>query len=450
MLLWSTWAFMILNHFAIKIAIISQIPHGKKITVALALFVGFLASRAKSQTALGRNLAIFSLFLVLGVFAELSHSDLWRYPQLATQQAKTSESPKHVFLIVLDMFSYEHTIEENKNNRVLQAAKELSQKHSLTLYQNHYTGFPVTIQSIPQIIGNSGQPWDAQGNMLFSKDSIFKKFAGNEHEVRIFARSPSYCRYYAKYSSFCSTEPGKNLGLLEYFTAEFAQSLKIMAVTLHPNLLAIYSKKLSKDDLLRLPESALAQIDEFEKHFTDLPRNQSTFSYLHTLFPHSPFVVDPGCQIIDSLQGKDSSLFFEPEQKKRYQDQALCAISKLDRMIEELKSIGLWQQSTFLVVSDHGRPGAVLDPNRQSSLEVRNSAHVFAWSHSPGQKAGRSIAGLTSNSELSSFLENSIDVLPPQPFVLHTLYEQSQGVVKKSIYKSTEGTHWILQSDDLD
>lgn len=93
------------------------------------------------------------------------------------------------------------------------------------------------------------------------------------------------------------------------------------------------------------------------------------YVYYHALPPHAAYVYDRNCKFIRGVPNT--------QYKASYQENALCALRLLDRLVAKLKELGRYDNALILVHSDHGHTLAARGFAEQTYRVVRDNKLTF-------------------------------------------------------------------------
>ena len=78
--------------------------------------------------------------------------------------------------------------------------------------------------------------------------------------------------------------------------------------------------------------------------FSNLNSDKKTFKFIHNLLTHKPWMIDNNCQIVDKDFKGYKGIF----------NSGYCSIKSLNIFFEKLKSLGVYDKTKIIIISDHG------------------------------------------------------------------------------------------------
>lgn len=97
--------------------------------------------------------------------------------------------------------------------------------------------------------------------------------------------------------------------------------------------------------------------DAFFTSFTASDENDFSVRYVHFVFTHFPVDLDASC-----AYRADSAAWFEANQNyEGIKNEAICALDKAETLIRRLKKLGVYDNTTIVFKSDHGKPANFYD-----------------------------------------------------------------------------------------
>lgn len=178
------------------------------------------------------------------------------------------------------------------------------------------------------------------------------------------------------------------------------------------------------------PIAALPVFDQLISDVVTAPKG--TMFFAHLLIPHSPYSLDSSCRIrrpvldwklislpipLDSGQvNTDSS---RAARYDDYIDQAQCALTKIDELIDALKSAGKFETSTIIVHGDHGSKISRFRPRKFFKDKLEDQDYYDGFSTLFAVKAPHIAAGYDLRMlPLERLLRHATDAdseSPPEP-----------------------------------
>lgn len=96
--------------------------------------------------------------------------------------------------------------------------------------------------------------------------------------------------------------------------------------------------------------------------------------YVHTTFTHFPVDFDENCK----YKSDEKSWFKNYQNEKGIKNQSICAVKKFIEFINKLKDLKVYDNSTIIFKSDHGKPSNYFD-NYPQNLRINGSPY---WGYS--------------------------------------------------------------------
>ena len=131
--------------------------------------------------------------------------------------------------------------------------------------------------------------------------------------------------------------------------------------------------------------NSLRFVDVFERSAAS-SASRPTFKFMHLMLPHPPYRFNARCEPAPRAK--------EPE-KKKYEDQAACALRLAERMLSTLKTLGIYDRSTIVITADHGYSVHYLPFQRPKQLPIMEQAlplFMLKGEGAAGQADGPSIS----------------------------------------------------------
>lgn len=107
------------------------------------------------------------------------------------------------------------------------------------------------------------------------------------------------------------------------------------------------------------PFNHAAFLGEFARRLT-VTENAPVYKFIHAMIPHPPVVVDADCSFV----GRRGTI------RRRYAAQARCALTVIERVLDRLRRLDVYDRSAIVVTSDHG-------------WQVRRSRHPLGGVRTP-------------------------------------------------------------------
>ncbi|MBI3534483.1 MAG: sulfatase-like hydrolase/transferase [Deltaproteobacteria bacterium] len=386
-------------------------------------------------------ITFMSIGVLMGTFVDLWKMDFLKFSESPSKAPVIVSEPVHVFHILFDMFSFVHA---TRNPDFIKEVKKLSEKHSLTFYNQQFSNAAFTEQSVPDFL-RLDRSQEVNFAFLRGDDNvIFKFFLEAGYKVSIHGQGMPYCKRFSALSHTCFMKPHS-----ESYFVEIQQALAMQLAEIHKRIPSIFFGNTVDEIVYLSPENSIQMVDSFiHDHPRDYFNGVSTFSYMHVLMPHIPAVLDENCIPRSDWKKMDlpsaPPIFMPDEQLDRYQAQAFCTLKTLDRILSYLENIGIYDRSIVIIHSDHGRLRDLRTVlNRMSSLtsaEIIESGKIFAWTKTQGQHSSLQIDYPTSNATIGRFLMlQNQTVLPREDELVFRFGLSRHDLVP---YFSKDGINW--------
>lgn len=149
----------------------------------------------------------------------------------------------------------------------------------------------------------------------------------------------------------------------DFETAKFFSQLSFLLSLPHSVKLRVASLlDLNLDfDFVSREYSQLINMADFANSNSD----KKTFKFIHNLLTHMPWMLDDNCQIVDKDFKGYQGIF----------NSGYCSMKSLIIFFEKLKSLGVYDKTKIIIVSDHGSPyGRDVKAKKINILEENASA----------------------------------------------------------------------------
>lgn len=332
--------------------------------IDLAVWAGGISLAIFFRQKIMKNAA--NIFLALGALTVISSSvklvTFGESPQSysLTEAAKFDFSPdENVLVFMLDGFQSDLLFEALDKNPKFE--KDLD---GFTLYENNSSVFAKTYTSIPLML--TGEVYRKEEPLLefidkVYDDSLMSDMKNNGWDVGLYPYTaltmpvnPKIMDnliggtiWVDKLDSYLQTLDLSLFRMAPHFLKPipYNKSKFVAKEALSAPLLKLSPGK-DKKQVLRLParkpHKALSFLDNMQE-FGNASVEKPTFRFYHLLMPHAPLNLDR------DLNYGDFGTSFEA-----YQDYVHASVTLLTMYLEELKKLGVYDNSTIMIVSDHG------------------------------------------------------------------------------------------------
>lgn len=305
---------------------------------------------ARIAPALSALLIVMQLGSVVAVIAQKPPRLRGEISRVSPQDLFRFSKERNILMIVLDEF-------QSGAMRVLaeQEPRYREAFRGFTFYADALSGFPTTYASIPSMFtGVQIKPGESISGHLSSMRTHTLPHAarsdGFRTDVLIHAPFRSLCQ--DGVVDLCVTSGEVLAGGRETVNREILQLLDFSLFRHVPHALkrAVYNNQawtLSRNDEQLAPQqrSTLALVDRFVAH-SSADSAVPTFKFAHLLVPHSPYRLNPECGVAQS-RGRRGF-------KAAYFGNVRCALFLVERILERMRELGVFDQTTIVVAGDHG------------------------------------------------------------------------------------------------
>ncbi|MBX7142880.1 MAG: sulfatase-like hydrolase/transferase [Oligoflexia bacterium] len=324
------------------------------ILVWAGIFVLLLCFRAWCATNSSRILTLVVALHCVAILPVLksNYALLLRESPSVKLQAITDFSPqKNVVLVVLD------AMQGPAFQKLLDQEPSLQDSFKdFIFFRNVTSSFPSTLPSVPSFL--TGQAYDGKKPLrrYFEEDvretSLPTQLEKNGVKARI-ATIPGFCPYFA--SGVCGeTRRYPLLGRPDGAEREFLELIDYTLFRISPQFIkqqVYHDEAWLLQRLDRQSRSMARTVDDgvaFAKEFVAQASANSptpTFKMLHFLFPHPPIRLDAECNLLPRNEK------LRPE---TYLRQARCGLKVALDIVETLRRLEIYEQSTIIIAADHG------------------------------------------------------------------------------------------------
>ena len=370
-----------------------QVPHYHVMSFLIGALLAFTMIVKVDRDKL-RQLTVFvAVGIVAGNVYSLVEQKYYSVPSTSEGLPNTSENPEHIVHIVFDMFSFEHTLKQSAELRA--HSDRLAEKYDLSFHERHFANFMDTSEAVPSLLRGQDNQW------------IFQKLHDQGYRIDVFGESLPYCTWFGRWAHKCLTTSSS-----QTFATEVSRAASGMFSEFSPPLHDLLSARSLDEKLLLFPVSSIKLADTFIENFRQIKQSRAnSYTFLHLVLPHGPFLIDENCQRSSSPYPEDPDYFeADPKSVEKYIAQSHCALNVLDRILAKLRSLGMLQNTRLAVHSDHGR----LPNNQYHDLEstnklkrnsaIHSAAWIPMWTKVPRQNGSRRITYQTENSQIQQWL----------------------------------------------
>ena len=249
-----------------------------------------------------------------------------------------ASSERNIFVFVID--SFEQSLLEELLKKDPSAAETLS---DFTFYKNTLGKFPSTIGALPHILTgqpvNMKIPYEAYINDSMQRSSLVKNAQKLDYDLyfyvpNIFTPQMETAKKIGCLRNICSSEQAASCNIMDYFTVyqnslfSYAPHFLKKAVLVDQFSVQSGGRFLNVDNLCLTPNTVSALIDNIpEKQKLSVATSRKVFKLYHLVGVHAPnFNLQTARKNIDYLK----------------------------HFFAELKRLGIYEQSSIVIIGDHG------------------------------------------------------------------------------------------------
>lgn len=332
---------------------------------------------------------IFAGIFFLPVLPEIEDYPVTRLPN----GGQTAKLPVYVHIILDEHTGIEALDEEIDNQKDFKkSAKNLFIKNGFRLFGRAYSEYFDTYDSLPSAL-NSYRGLNP--GKLYTRDGLENSFTLNENKYFRDLHKSGYAIqvYQSIFINYCdqskdiiqqcltyNTFGVSSRALAQLDTAEKLDVILSMTGFLYSkgilqqiyNRMAAFSARngvsLPRWNFVDKDVGPIPVLPVFDQLISDVVNaSPGTMFFAHLLLPHHPYVVDGNCKIRRPVtnwkkaelpaslnDGRVNTVSSRSIRFDEYIDQAGCALTKVDELIEAMQSAGKFEDSIIIVHSDHG------------------------------------------------------------------------------------------------
>jgi len=331
--------------------------------LAIWVLLLWLASHASHRTAkmfFNGALAVLALQLVTAVIT------LTQQPQILHRQnvaANVSDkeaiahfsSGKNIVHILMDGFQSDVFADILADSNTPDLRAELQ---GFTFFEQQLGAYPYTQLSVPAMLSgrlfHNDVPVESFISEAMSGDTIINTAIAAGYEVDIAAEvalTNIYMR--GEYTNAYSISPSGHVSERDFARADAAKLLDLALFRSAPH----FAKALVYRDALWVFQAGARQQDYlYMQNFADLAfldeladdmstdRDTPVYKMIHVMLSHRPFVANEDCEYV----GRRS------ESREIVSAQARCGLSRVMRVLQAMKRLGIYDSSLIILMADHG------------------------------------------------------------------------------------------------
>lgn len=328
------------------------------IVVWTALFItGIVARRGLARNATAIAATIITFQLVLTTLALYGKEHVWAsgYKHENVSRVFDFSSKSNAVVIVLDAFK--SPLFERWLKRHPRWARDFD---GFTLFDNATTGLTTTYMSVPAIL--TGRVYHNVGTVdtildgPLAHDAVMDEMVANGFESDLVTLD-RYCERLS--TGTCHTPEQVVAG--DTSALAFVETLRLADLSLFRFSPQFAKRGMFTPGQLALERAfapvpkglnwhlsqAIALTNSFSEH-SRLAGTKPRFKFIHLMVPHRPFQLDAKCEAIPEEKRETM------DEEKRFYEQAECAVRLTRRLLDTMRSIGAYDDSSIIVVADHG------------------------------------------------------------------------------------------------
>ena len=369
------------NFFSLQILLDNKIFLFLTIFFIIVIFFKFIKIFSKLIIFI---FLIFSPFVLMNTFHIINMGSImnWDNNKLLIGKKNYPDKENKIIHFIFDELDPE-IVEKQKNKNLNNFFK--SSDH----YINAYTKGQGTLQNMISIL--TGKELikivpNVKSDFTFSNNNVFYKYQNNKisvadnknifsilnkkkYKVGVMGIYHRYCNIFYKDLNQCietgdETYSIKNIGFKEYFFYSIASMIPASSKIK-------YTKKYSYSNFLdyNFPTLRVNNILKYEKKIPNLIKNND-YILIHIPLPHAPWIYKDGKFNVNDQPTQDG---FDLD---GYYNNVLITDIFFQEIINKIKSMGLYDESTIILSSDHGwrnKPGFSYLGNNKFVLAIKNS-----------------------------------------------------------------------------
>lgn len=272
----------------------------------------------------------------------------------------------NIIVFVLDAFDslYMQTMLEGDNGETY---KELFS--DFTYYPDTLGAYPTTMGSLPFILTGiwyeNQEPYEEYVQKAYENNAIYKTLQDNDYSIGVYTQ---YLQFLSDdIDMYVNVDYGKYL-VKNY--AGFAKSIyKLVAFNYMPHQLKRYFL-MDTDDFSQYKEMDGSQeaflwdlldfYEYFKQHGISTVGSEKCFRLYHISGTHLPYTFD------ENLNSDESAEY-------DVYDETAGTLELLHQYLEQLKEAGIYNNSTIILMADHGFEQSWTDPNQNPLFMIKNT-----------------------------------------------------------------------------
>jgi len=241
--------------------------------------------------------------------------------------------------------------------------------HNFSVFGRAYSRYFNTWNTIPNLLN-----FDAPGFMLRHCGTDNGKFYVKENRYFELMKRRGYQIhvYQSDYLDFCGREGSAAVSSCYTYELESIQSIVGSPISLAGKtriLLGVYSRLSEILGVFNIPQvrvSTVSASKALEKLHLDLLEAKPGMMFIaHLMLPHYPYIYRSDCSFrkqpekwlnahVEKLKPRHNTEATRAERYPMYLEQISCTSHKLDRLFNDLKQLGIYENMIIIIHGDHG------------------------------------------------------------------------------------------------
>lgn len=333
----------------------------------------------KKYSAIQNGIAAFIIavqgitLLVLLIGADLSSGGESTY--VSTKNLNKVSLHENIVVFVLDTFDQEYFQEILDTDPNFTRALD-----GFTFFENNTGMYPTTKGALPFILTGSPclneQPYSEYIDEAYRATDFYRDLQDNGWEIGIYTENiylqSSACWNYVSNLVDATPIVSSHVGLMGSFYKLTA--FRYMPQLVKP-LFEIYSGefdtyKMAKvaDEELNIFSQANQDYFTYEKDHPLVGQEEKTYRFIHILGAHPPYTLDENVSLSDDATAIT---------------QSKASLSIVYEYIDQLRNLGVYENTTIIVMADHGETGTGEPTNPLFLVKRKGDVGALKMSHSP-------------------------------------------------------------------
>jgi hypothetical protein len=340
------------------------IPYGEiGSAVAILIFLISLFSLLK-QHIVKLVFLMLSITLLLTIcFPDRSPREIQEQVYASPKNLSSSPNKRYVHIILDQHIGIDGLIiNNNQDKQYVDSLYDNYDKYNFDLYPKAYSKFYQTKLSLPSILNFSPKQdillnnYDSEPpHIKLTKNKLFDYLADNNYRINVYGDYLGWCDEmypinkclrYRRTILFNEDESkiNKILFVIDNLLTRY-RIINIYNMISVNNFLPRYSwNKPVVDSHI---STSLDVFEILKKDVLNSKKGEAFFA--HLIFPHSPYIYDENCNLLDLKQLRINDIQYD-----RYLAQVKCSQKKVIGLIDQMNQSGILKESVVVIHSDHG------------------------------------------------------------------------------------------------